>query len=284
VLAGADTLTHTSPLSRKREHELIAAIEVGNTAATEELVEAFLPAIGGVAFLYRGFARLEQAEFLQEGVVGLLMAAKRYDLSFQTPFWAYASWWVRQAMQQLVSELSGPVVLSDRAARRLVRIKRARGEFQQSHKQEPSIGDLADATELSRAQVENLVSVERTPRALDARTPEGAAATFAEGLPDPAADDDYERVGVRIDAEHLSELTDSLEARDRDIVFAHYGIGRARQTLREIAARLQLSVERVRQLEERALERLRSAALFQDTEEHGGPVPAQPPRHRGKAA
>jgi RNA polymerase sigma factor (sigma-70 family) len=261
---------------------LIAAIAVGNTAATEELVEAFLPAIGGVAFLYRGIASLEQAEFLQEGVVGLLMAAKRYDLKFQTPFWAYASWWVRQAMQRLVSELSGPVVLSDRAARRLIRIKRARGEFQQSHKREPSIGDLADATELSRSQVENLISVERPPRALDARTPEGAEATFAEGLPDPAAEDDYERVGVRIDAEHLSELTDGLEARERDIVFAHYGIGRARQTLREIAGRLHISVERVRQLEERALEACGRWPSSRTQRKMAAPSRTQPPRHRAK--
>jgi DNA-directed RNA polymerase sigma subunit (sigma70/sigma32) len=111
-----------APLTGKHERELIAASDDGDAAATAELVEAFLPAIDSVAYLYRSFASLEQAEFRQEGVVGLLRAAKRYDQALETPFWAYACWWVRQAMQQLVADLIGPVVLSDRAARRLVRV------------------------------------------------------------------------------------------------------------------------------------------------------------------
>lgn len=254
-----------APLSRENERELIAASDGGNATATEKLVEAFLPAIDSVAYLYRGFASLELAEFRQEGVVGLLRAAKRYDQALGTPFWAYASWWVRQAMQQLVAELVGPVVLSDRAARRLVRVKRARREFQQSHGREPSTADLAATADLPREQVEDLIAIERTPRRLDER-PAGedeASATFAEGLPDPSAEDAYERVGDLIEVEHLRDLTAGLEERERSIVFAHYGIGSNQRTLREIAGGLQLSVERVRQLEERAFGKLRDAAALE---------------------
>jgi RNA polymerase sigma factor (sigma-70 family) len=252
-----------APLSAERERELLAASEDGNATATEKLVEAFLPAIDSVAYLYRGFASLELTEFRQEGVVGLLRAAKRYDHAFETPFWAYASWWVRQAMQQLVAELVGPVVLSDRAARRLVRVKRARGEFQQSHGRDPSVADLAATAELPRKQVEDLIAIERTPRRLDERPPceDEASATFAEGLADPAAEDAYERVGDLVEVERLRDLTTDLEERERSIVFAHYGIGSNQCTLREIAGGLHLSVERVRQLEERAFGKLRDAAL-----------------------
>jgi RNA polymerase sigma factor (sigma-70 family) len=259
----AEPGSRASPLSSVRERALIAATEAGNRDATEELVAAFLPAIDGVAYLYRSFACLERAELRQEGVVGLLRAARRYDHSFETPFWAYASWWVRQAMQQLVAELTGPVVLSDRAARHLVHVKQARSKYEQAHGREPSTGELADAAELSPRQVENLTAIERAPRGLDERPPgEGeAAATFAERLADPATDDDYERIDDLIEAEHLRQMTAGLDERERGIVFAHYGIGCRQRTLREIAAGLQLSVERVRQLEERALEHLREAAV-----------------------
>jgi RNA polymerase sigma factor (sigma-70 family) len=262
-MAGRDFRGAGAPLSRARESELIAASEGGDATATEELVEAFLPAIDSVARLYRGFASLEPAEFRQEGVVGLLRATKRYDQAFGTPFWAYASWWVRQAMQQLVAELVGPVVLSDRAARRLVRVKRARAEFQQSHGREPSVADLVAAIDLSREQIEDLIAIERTPRRLDERPPgdDDGSATFAEGLTDPQAEDAYERVGDLVEVERLRDLTAGLEGRERNIVFAHYGIGSQQRTLREIASGLHLSVERVRQLEERAFGKLRDAAL-----------------------
>jgi RNA polymerase sigma factor (sigma-70 family) len=243
---------------------LVAATEAGDRTATEQLVEAFLPAIDGVAYLYRSFASLDKTELRQEGVVGLLRAAKRYDYAFGTPFWAYASWWVRQAMQQLVAELTGPVVLSDRAARHLVHVKRARLEYQQAHRREPSIGDLAEATDLPREQVENLISIERTPRGLDERLfgEDETATTFIERLADPVSEDAYEHVADWIEVEHLHELTADLDERERNIVFAHYGIDCQRQTLREIGYGLHLSVERVRQLEERALGKLREAAAW----------------------
>jgi len=205
----------SSPLAAGRERDLIAATEAGNRAATEELVEAFLPAIDGVAHLYRGVACLNRTELRQEGVVGLLRAVKRYDQKLGTPFWAYASWWVRQAMQQLVAELTGPVVLSDRAARHLVHVKRARLHYEQANRREPSVGDLADATDLSREQIERLIAVERAPQGLDERLPgEDGAATFAQRLADPFTEDAYERVSELVEIEHLRDLTAGLDERE----------------------------------------------------------------------
>jgi RNA polymerase primary sigma factor len=167
-------------------------------------------------------------------------------------------------MQQLVAELTSPVVLSDRAARHLVHVKRARRDYQQAHRREPSVGDLAAATDLSREQVEDLIAVERAPRGLDERSPgeDEAASTFTQRLADPSGEDAYERVPDLIEVEHLRDLTAGLDERERNIVFAHYGIDCQQQTLREIGRGLDLSVERVRQLEERALAKLREAAAW----------------------
>jgi len=250
----------SSPLPVARERRLLALTGAGDRVATEELVTAFLPAIDGVATLYRSFRSLERRELRQEGVVGLLRAARRYDQRYETPFWAYASWWVRQAMQQLVAELTSPVVLSDRAARSLVQMKRARSAFAQANRREPSDSELAETARMPLDQVQHLISVERAPSSLQAPAPgeEETATTLAERLADPATEDEYERVVDLVDGEHIEELAAGLEERERRIVFAHYGIGCRQQTLREIGRESHLSAERVRQLEERALAKLRA--------------------------
>lgn len=250
-------------LSPARERELVAAAEAGDAAACNELVEAFLPAIAGVARLYRHTPGVDRSELLQEGVVGLLRAVKRYDPRLGTPFWAYASWWVRQAMQELVAEMTRPVVLSDRALRQLARLNHARREHLQAHGREPSTAELATATGFASDQIETLLASERQARALGESVSgeEGPASTLEDLLADPDAEDEYVKVVERIQVEQLPSLSAVLDEREREIVYAHYGLGRPSETLREIGGRLGVSVERVRQLEERALEKLRAAVV-----------------------
>jgi RNA polymerase sigma factor (sigma-70 family) len=210
--------------------------------------------------MYRGSAAVNRAELMQEGVVGLLRALERYDPTLGTPFWAYASWWVRQAMQQLVSELTRPVVLSDRAVRQLARVKEAKRVHVQAHGSEPTAGQLAAETGLDRVQVENLVAAERMPRALEEPIgrDDGAGATFGEMLADPRAEDAYDRVPRRVDMEKLPALLCRLSERERAIVCARYGLDGPEKTLRELGGTLGVSAERVRQIEQRALDKLRT--------------------------
>ncbi|MCW3029991.1 MAG: polymerase, sigma 32 subunit, RpoH, partial [Solirubrobacterales bacterium] len=108
------------------ERALVLAALRGGERAREDLIEALRPAIASVARRYRHTHGVTHAELMQEGVVGLLNGLERYDPQRGVPFWVYASWWVRQAMQQLISEVSRPTVLSDRAQRGLARIREAR--------------------------------------------------------------------------------------------------------------------------------------------------------------
>jgi RNA polymerase sigma factor (sigma-70 family) len=253
--------TQGQRLSPEHERDLVIAVESGSRGACEELVAAFMPAIGGMARHYTHSSSVSRDELLQEGVVGLLRAAERYDPSLGTPFWAYASWWIRQAMQQLVAEVTGPVVLSDRAARRLARIKEARRDHILEHHSDPSTSELAEATELNEEQVDSLLSIERPSRGLDEPLGDGEGSTsLGELLPDPVSEDEYERVVDRLEVEDLHRLSEGLGERERTILYAHYGLGGPSKTLREIAGGLGVSIERVRQIEERALEKLREAA------------------------
>jgi RNA polymerase sigma factor (sigma-70 family) len=228
----------------------------------ERMIEAFRPAIAHIARRYRRQAAVSWTELMQEGVVGLLRALERYDPQRGSRFWAYASWWVRQAMQQVVSELSGPVVLSDRALRQLARIKDAQRRTEQSLGREPTCRELAVAVGLPAAQVMSLMSADRKPRALE--EPAGAKGadtiTLGELLADPPAEDAYERVPQRLCASQLSRLFVRLSERERTVVRERYGIGTREHTLREIGVMIGVSAERVRQIERDALFKLYAAA------------------------
>ena len=172
------------PLAQRRltapqERDLVIAAECGDAAARRKLVETFVPAIANLA---RGFhsSRVERRELLQEGVAGLLLAARRYDAGLGTPFWAYASFWVRKAMQELTAELARPVALSDRAVRELSPVRRTRNEHLQRHGTEPTTAELSHATGLGHRQVERLRATERMPLALEARLSESASMTVGD--------------------------------------------------------------------------------------------------------
>jgi RNA polymerase sigma factor (sigma-70 family) len=242
--------------------ERLRAAKDGDAHARAELLDTLMPLIGSIARLYRGSPAVDRAELMQEGVVGLLRALERYDPERGTPFWGYAEWWVRQAMQHLVAELARPVVLSDRALRQLARIRRARERHLQSHGREPTVDELADGTGLLRRQVEDLVMAERRPRGLDEpiRSDEGAGGTLGDLMPDPGAEEAYDAVPTRLVVKQLPELLEGLSDRERAIVCGHFGLrGGPPRTLHELGKSLGVSAERARQIERAALDKLAAA-------------------------
>jgi RNA polymerase sigma factor (sigma-70 family) len=251
-------VTQAERLTPKQERDLVIAAERGDVLARRRLVETFMPSIAALARQFSA-GRVDRQDLLQEGVAALLFAARRYDSRRGTPFWAYASFWVRKSMQELVADLARPVALSDRAVRELAQVKRARAAHAQAHGAEPTIDELSRATGFTPAQVDNLLATERLPRGIEEPAGVDGDATFGDGIADPTAELDYEHVLDDIEFGEVEDLTVQLDEREREVLRAHYGLGQPAQTLGEIGSSLGVSSERARQLEAHALKTLRDA-------------------------
>jgi RNA polymerase primary sigma factor len=281
--AGAGRRTRPRPapdtLLQARELEAMLLLEArdGRGDARARLITTFTPLIGSMARTYCHVPGVERRELMQEGVVGVLRALERFNPDLGTPFWAYASWWARQAMQQLVSELSRPVVLSDRALRQLARVRDARRTFVRVHSREPSLPELATDSELKLGQLQKLLVAERQPRGLQEPIDEatGGGATFGDLLSDPCAEEAFEEIATRLGATEVPRLLGRLTRRERGVIEARYGLGGPERTLRELGQSLGVSAERVRQIEQTALEKMRAKASCPD---------ARRPRARGRTA
>jgi RNA polymerase primary sigma factor len=229
-------VTDAGHLTAQQERDLVIASEAGDLDACRRLVEALLPAIAGLARRFPSGLGVERQELLQEGVAGLLFAAHRYDPELNTPFWAYASFWVQKAMQELVAELARPVALSDRAVRGLAAIRTARNDYLKDHRAETTTEELIQATGFTREQLETLQAAERTPRSLQERqgTDSAGTATVGDRIMDASAERAYEQVLDKIEIREVRDLADQLYQRERAVIRGHYGLGEPTQTLNQI--------------------------------------------------
>jgi DNA-directed RNA polymerase sigma subunit (sigma70/sigma32) len=164
-------------------------------------------------------------------------------------------------MQRLVADLTLPIVLSDRALRQLATVKHARHDLEQSHHWEPSREEIANSTGYTQEQLDSLTCVELSPRSLDEplQADDGAGGTLAELLADPHSGEGYYAVDQELEADFLRQRPNDLGTRERLVLRARYGFDGPIRTLHEVGDELDVSAERVRQIQEGALEKLRVA-------------------------
>ena len=248
-------------LTPQQERDLVIATEAGDARACQELVDAFLPQIAALAGSFRHSPGVDRRELVQEGVAGLLLAARRFDPSLGVPFWGYASYWVRKAMQNLVAELARPVSLSDRAVRQLAAVRTARRDLLGERGVEPSVDQLSVSTGLAREQIERLQTAERAARSLEepSSSADGWARTMGDDLADPAAEQEFDGVLDEIELRETRSSIDLLDDRERSVINAHYGLGEPPRTLRHIGETLGITAERARQIEAGGLAKLRAS-------------------------
>src|SRR2546421_8339924 len=130
-------------------------------------------------------------------------------------------------MQELVAVLTRPVALSDRAARELSQIRKARNEYLQGQGKEPTTEELSLVTSLASAHIESLLATERMPRGLEerVRADDASSPTVGETIVDPLAEQEYDKVLDELEIYDALKLNDLLEARERGVIRSHYGLG-----------------------------------------------------------
>ncbi|HET8527486.1 MAG TPA: sigma-70 family RNA polymerase sigma factor [Gaiellaceae bacterium] len=240
--------------------ELARRAQAGDAAAQEELIHRLLPLVEATARRYRTEG-LEQADLRQEGIVGLLRALQRYEPSRGVPFAAYATWWVRQSLQEARSDFIRPMRLPPKALRQLSRLKSEHQRLYQGERRSAGVAELAERTSIELGQAEALVAADARARSLDEPIDNlgGELGTLGDLLEDPLSATAYEEVIDAVAGEQLRALLSRLTDRERDVVNARFGFDAPAEKLVEIGERLGVSAERVRQIEERALAKLRHA-------------------------
>jgi RNA polymerase sigma factor (sigma-70 family) len=241
--------------------DLVRRAQRGDTAAREELIGRLLPLVSSLARRFRTDG-LDQTDLVQEGIVGLLRALERYEPERGVPFAAYATWWIRQGLQDARSDFVRPFRLPPKALRQLSQLKSEHQRIYQKERRSAGISELAERTHVELDQARALAAADARVRSLDEPIPgrEGEVGSLGDMLEDPLSADAYEQVIETLAGEQLKALLGRLTDRERDVVRARFGFDTEPERLVDLGERLGVSAERVRQIEERALAKLRQGS------------------------
>lgn len=246
-------------LSVEQEVELAQRIHQGDHEALERLTKANLRFVVSVAKQYQNQG-LSLSDLINEGNVGLIKAAEKFDETRGFKFISYAVWWIRQSILQALAEQSRIIKLPMNQVGSVSKINREVNRFEQEHERRPSANELTDKIDLPEEKIEVAMKAPARHVSVDAPFSEGddnSLLDVIENTDAPMADR-----GLVLESLHeeiLRALT-ALTERERNVVTAFYGIDQPEMTLDEIGDKYGLSRERVRQIKEKAIRKLRANA------------------------
>lgn len=244
-------------ITPSEEADLTIKIKAGDEEAKNKLVEANLRFVVSVAKQYQGNG-LELVDLINEGNIGLIKAAERFDATRGIKFISYAVWWVRQQIFLAISEQSRMVRLPQNQVGMISKLTGAAAAFQQIEGREPSAEELSEITGIPAAKISESLGLSGKHVSLDKPLGEDSeSGTLMELKPDeesPAADLAVDNESMR---EDITDVLGMLTSREQKILLWSFGIGCAEMTMEEIGEKLDLSRERVRQVREKAVRKLR---------------------------
>lgn len=247
----------TPLITAEKEVELAKRIKQGDHDALEKLTKANLRFVVSVAKQYQNQG-LSLADLINEGNIGLIKAAKRFDETRGFKFISYAVWWIRQAILQALAEQSRIVRLPLNRVGTLHKIGKVSSSLEQEYGREPSPDEIARELELSALEVSDTLKISNSHLSLDAPFSVSEDNSLIDVLEDefqPSPDENLLDDSLRIEIE---KALDTLTPREAEVINLYFGLnGEKALTLEEIGARFGLTRERVRQIKEKAIRRLR---------------------------
>ena len=246
-------------ISPEEEVSLAQKIKQGNTQALEKLITANLRFVVSVAKMYQ-HKGLSLCDLINEGNIGLIKAAHKFDLTFGFKFISYAVWWIRQAILQAIAEKSRLIRIPSNQVNTITGINKAINEFELQHQRRPSQQELADLLATDVNQIQKSMSAPTSTVWLDAPLSDddphsSNLLNVLTGDALPSTDAEIEQEDLR---KEIMQALSTLSIRDQGILRRAFGIGCPEMTLEEISEHYHLTREHVRQIKERAIRKLRT--------------------------
>lgn len=247
---------HQDLLTADEEVELAQQIKKGDRKALERLTKANLRFVVSVAKQYQNKG-LSLPDLINEGNLGLIKAAERYDETRGFKFISYAVWWIRQSILQAIAEQSRIVRLPLNQVGSVNRIARELNKFEQENERKPSVEEMADRIDLPEEKIAEAMKINTHHVSMDAPFADGEDNSLLDFLPNtdsPSTDNVLDQESLRTE---IGRVLDVLNDREQKVIKAFFGIGMQEMTLKEIGDKYNLTRERVRQIKEKAIRRLR---------------------------
>ena len=249
---------HEELISVEEEVELAQRIRKGDRKALEKLTKANLRFVVSVAKQYQNKG-LSLPDLINEGNLGLIKAAEKFDETRGFKFISYAVWWIRQSILQAIAEQSRIVRLPLNQVGSVNKINKIANRFEQEHERRPSADEIGDFVDLPEEKIEDALKVNTRHVSMDAPFADGEENSLLDILPNnDSPDTDFELVMESLRNE-INRALLTLNERERHIIEAFFGFGinQPEMTLEEIGEKFGLTRERVRQIKEKAIRRLR---------------------------
>ena len=244
-------------LSTDEEVELAQRIRKGDRKALEKLTRANLRFVVSVAKQYQNQG-LSLPDLINEGNVGLIKAAEKFDETRGFKFISYAVWWIRQSILQAIAEQSRIVRVPLNQVGSVSKINRILSKFEQEHERRPSTDEISERIDLPEDKVDEAMMANARHVSVDAPFVDGEDNSLLDVLINddaPMADRQLVMESLR---DEIAVFLQTLNERERSVVSAFYGIGQPEMTLEEIGNKYGLTRERVRQIKEKAIRHLRN--------------------------
>lgn len=245
-------------LSAEEEVELAQRIRKGDRKALNKLTKANLRFVVSVAKQYQNQG-LSLPDLINEGNLGLIKAAEKFDETRGFKFISYAVWWIRQSILQAIAEHSRIVRLPLNQVGIVNRTNKIKAEFEQLNERNPNINELAASINLPEEKIKEAMNASSKHVSMDAPFSDGDANTLLDILPNNSIETTDNELVIESLREEIRRALTLLKERERNVIKAFYGIDEPEMTLEEIGVKYGLTRERVRQIREKGIRRLRSA-------------------------
>jgi len=242
-------------LSPEHERSLVSRAQQGDMSARDRIIEANVPLVLTLTRDYHS-RYIDRSDLIQEGILGLCMAVDRFDPSRRVRFGTYAAHWIHQRLQRALAR-QGPLIhLPTDMAGALSRVQQLRAELAAQPGREPSPTEVGRRIGISPSRLEAMLAIDPDPWSLDALGRDGSR---LDTVPDPRAVDP-ERIALQsAEREELQRLLAALSERDREVLESRFGLSGDPVPVAELARRFRISPEGIRQIQRRALIKLRKS-------------------------